>query len=351
MRIRVKVPASSANLGCGFDAFALALALYSDFVFDIDRVDASSFPLEVRGEGAEQLLAEKCRLFYNAVEVYERFTGYKVPPFGLEIENRIPLGRGLGSSATAIVGGLFGADALCRLAQTGPNFPARDQLVRLATEIEGHPDNVAATLLGGLTLAVSAPSPAPPYFTPDSPQSQTDSQFDAELELDGLNNLDGGPAWRNPVVVAIPTPSNLTTVVFIPSFEMSTKEARAVLPPTISLQDAAHNSSRTALLVAAFTVPGGKLEWLAEAMNDRLHQPYRSQIFPQLPALIAAAQRAGAYGAALSGAGSTVLAFVARERAASVRDAFVRVASENGLRGRAEQLEIAPGGPTVGYEI
>lgn len=347
MKIRVKVPASSANLGCGFDAFGMALALYTDFVFDVDASDAVSFPLEVQGEGAEQLKAERCALVYNAIKVYQRFTGYKVPPFRLEIENRIPLGRGLGSSASAIVGGLVGADALCRRAYGGANFPARDQLVRLATEIEGHPDNVSATLIGGLTLAVSAPSPAPPYFVPNSPLA--DDEDDPEIA--GIKNLDGGPAWRNPVVVSLPTPTNLTTVVFIPSFEMSTKEARAVLPPTLSLQDAAHNSSRTALFVAAFTAPGGKLEWLAEAMNDRLHQPYRSQIFPQLPGLIDAAQRAGAYGAALSGAGSTVLAFCAREKAASVRDAFVRVATESGLRGRTDQLEIALGGPSVGYEI
>jgi homoserine kinase len=347
MRIRVKVPASSANLGCGFDAFGMALALYTDFIFDGDSPEAASFPLEVFGEGAEQLMAEKCALVYSAMKVYQRFTGYKVPPFRLEIENRIPLGRGLGSSASAIVGGLLGADALCRRAYGGANFPARDQLVRLATEIEGHPDNVAATLIGGLTLAVSAPSAAPPYFVPSGPLA--DDIEDSATE--GIKNLDGGPAWRNPVVVSLPTPTNLTTVVFIPNFEMSTKEARAVLPPNISLQDAAHNSSRTALFVAAFTAPGGKLEWLAEAMNDRLHQPYRSQLFPQLPGLIDAAQRAGAYGAALSGAGSTVLAFTSRERAASVRDAFLRLASDSGLRGRVEQLEIAQGGPSVGYEI
>src|SRR5689334_5310543 len=129
MKIRVKVPASSANLGCGFDAFGMALALYTDFVFDVDAADAVSFPLEVQGEGAEQLKAERCALVYNAIKVYQRFTGYKVPPFRLEIENRIPLGRGLGSSASAIVGGLVGADALCRRAYGGANFPARDQLV------------------------------------------------------------------------------------------------------------------------------------------------------------------------------------------------------------------------------
>jgi homoserine kinase len=163
--------------------------------------------------------------------------------------------------------------------------------------------------------------------------------------------MDGGPAWRNPLVVSLPTPSNLTTVVFIPNFEMSTKEARAVLPPTVSLQDAAHKSSRAALFIAAFTAPGGKMEWLAEAMNDRLHQPYRGQIFPQLPALIDGAQRAGAYGAALSGAGSTVLAFASRDRVQPIHEAFLKTANETGLSGRTEQLEIAIGGPLIGYEV
>ncbi|HEX2913566.1 MAG TPA: homoserine kinase [Chloroflexia bacterium] len=346
MRIRVKVPASSANLGCGFDAFGLALALYTDFVYDADCQDAASMPLEVVGEGADRLEKEHCKLVYDAVQVYERFTRYRVPAFKLEVENRIPLGRGLGSSATAIIGGLVGADALCRRAYGGSAFPSREQLVRLATEIEGHPDNVAASLMGGLTLAVSAPAPATPYFTASNNFPSVD-----DPAVEGLRNQDGGPAWRNPVIVSLPVPANLTTVVFIPQFEMSTKEARAVLPPNISLQDAAHNSSRTALFVAAFTAPGGKLEWLAEAMNDRLHQPYRGQIFPQLPALIDAAQQAGAYGAALSGAGSTVLAFTNRERATAVRDAFFKVARESQLRGRAEQFEIAQGGPSVGYEI
>ena len=345
MRIKVKVPASSANLGCGFDAFGLALALYTDFVFDANSPDAASMPLAVKGEGAEQLQAEKCALLYDAVRVYQRFTGYKVPAFRLEIENRIPLARGLGSSAAAIIGGLVGADALCRRAYGGSGYPTREQLVRLATEIEGHPDNVAATLLGGLTLAVSAPAAATPYFIPNNDAPPDDPA------VEGVRNLDGGPAWRNPVIVSLPIPLNLTTVVFIPQFEMSTKEARAVLPPSITLQDAAHNSSRTALFVAAFTAPDGRLEWLSEAMNDRLHQPYRSRIFPQLPALIDAAQQAGAYGAALSGAGSTVLAFTNREKATLVRDAFFKVAGESGLRGRVEQLEIALGGPSVGYEI
>jgi homoserine kinase len=346
MRIRVKVPASSANLGCGFDAFGLALALYTDFIFDAEAPDAASMPLVVSGEGAERLQQEKCKLVYDAIKVYQRATGYRVPAFKLELESRIPLSRGLGSSATAIIGGLVGADALCRRAYGGSNFPNREQLVRLATEIEGHPDNVAATLLGGLTLAVSAPAAAPSFFTASS---QPDSGDNPAVE--GMRNLDGGPAWRNPVIVSLPIPADLTTVVFIPNFEMSTKEARAVLPAMLSLQDAAHNSSRTALFVAAFAAPNGRLDWLAEAMNDRLHQPYRSRIFPQLPVLIDAAQQAGAFGAALSGAGSTVLAFTCREKAGMVRDAFFRVAGESGLHGRTEQLEIAPGGPSVGYEI
>ncbi|NWJ46696.1 MAG: homoserine kinase [Chloroflexi bacterium] len=344
MRIRVKVPASSANLGCGFDAFGLALALYTDFIFESGTHEGEM--LVVRGEGADKLLKERCKLVYDAIRVYEGYTGYKVPSFKLEIENRIPLGRGLGSSAAAIVGGLVGADALCRRAYGGINYPSTNQLVRLATEIEGHPDNVSAALLGGLTLAVSAPAAAAPYFGSNASDNEHEDTAPAEFK-----NIDGGPAWRNPLVVSLPTPANLTTVVFIPSFEMSTKEARAVLPPSVTMQDAAHNSSRAALFIAAFTAPGGKLEWLAEAMNDRLHQPYRGQIFPQLPALIDGAQRAGAYGAALSGAGSAVLAFTTRERVPQIHEAFLKTARELGLNGRTEQLEIALGGPLIGYEL
>jgi homoserine kinase len=345
LRIRVKVPASSANLGCGFDAFGLALALYTDFVFDMEASSAKP-ALLVKGDGAERLQAEGCTMVYEAIRVYERYTGYRVPPFCLEIENRIPLGRGLGSSATAIVGGLYGADALCRRVYGGATYPSQTDQIRLATEIEGHPDNVSAAILGGLTIAVSAPSPAPLYFTPTTPPADQNDTAPASFR-----NLDGGPAWRNPLVVSLPTPPNLTTVVFIPNFEMSTKEARSVLPTSVTFQDAAHNSSRAALFIAAFTAPGGKLEWLAEAMNDRLHQPYRGQIFPQLPTFIDAAQRAGAYGAALSGAGSTVLAFVSREKAAAVHEAFLKVANTAAISGRTEQFEIAQGGPLVGYEV
>jgi homoserine kinase len=345
LRIRVKVPASSANLGCGFDAFGLALALYTDFVFDMEAT--GDIPaLIVRGDGAERLQAEGCSMVYEAIRVYERFSGYRVPPFRLEIESRIPLGRGLGSSAAAIVGGLYGADELCRRVYGGANYPNQTDLIRLATEIEGHPDNVSAVILGGLAIAVSAPSPAPHYFTPATPLPDQQDTAPATFR-----NIDGGPAWRNPLVVSIPTPPNLTTVVFIPNFEMSTKEARSVLPLSVTFQDAAHNSSRSALFIAAFTAPGGKLEWLAEAMNDRLHQPYRGQIFPQLPAFIDGAQRAGAYGAALSGAGSTVLAFVSREKASAVHEAFLKVAGTSGISGRTEQLEIAQGGPLIGYEV
>jgi homoserine kinase len=347
LRIRVKVPASSANLGCGFDAFGLALALYTDFVFDMDANSSSDKPaLLVKGDGAERLQAEGCSMVYEAIRVYERYSGYRVPPFRLEIENRIPLGRGLGSSASAIVGGLFGADELCHRVYGGANYPTQTDLIRLATEIEGHPDNVSAVILGGLAIAVSAPSPAPMYFMPSTPPPDQHDTAPASFR-----NLDGGPAWRNPLVVSLPTPPNLTTVVFIPNFEMSTKEARSVLPTSVTFQDAAHNSSRAALFIAAFTAPGGKLEWLAEAMNDRLHQPYRGQIFPQLPTFIDAAQRAGAFGAALSGAGSTVLAFVSREKAGAVHEAFLKVANSCSISGRTEQLEIAQGGPLIGYEV
>ena len=333
MRIRVKVPASSANLGCGFDVFGLALALYSDFIFDPAHPSAATYPLTVTGDGATSLQAEKCGLVYEAVRVYETATGYKVPPFALEVHNRIPLGRGLGSSASAIVGGLVGADALCRQAYGGEAFPTTSQLVQLATKIEGHPDNVAPALLGGLILAVG-----------EATDTNDDENLGHPFALKDPAN------WPDPLLVSLPLPFDLTTVVYIPDFEMSTKAARAVIPASFSLHDAVHNSARTALLVAALTAPTGKLEWLATAMDDRIHQPYRAQIFPQLPTLIAAAQEAGAYGAALSGAGSTVLSFASPQHIEAIRTAFLHVASEANLPGRVEQLEIATDGPAVSFE-
>jgi homoserine kinase len=311
LRISVKVPATSANLGTGFDIFGLALALYTEFVFDTDLSNDAPL-LEVTGEGAALLTTEGCALVFDAAKAYAEARNITLPPYRLLVNNLIPLGRGLGSSAAAIVGGLVGASMLIH----GQAWiEERDFVLNVATEIEGHPDNVAPALLGGLLVAAKP--------------SKLHSKMFHEA---------------GPIVLAMPIPDDLDVVLFIPDFEMSTKAARAVLPAQVPFGDAIHNLGRAALLAAIFATPKPRLELLADAMDDRLHQPYRTQIFPQLPVLIETAVNAGAYGAALSGAGSSVLAFVSKSRAAAVQNALVAKAAELTLPGQATQLAIAQDG-------
>lgn len=306
MRITVRVPASSANLGCGFDALGLALALHSDFVFDTDAPDA---PLAVSGDGADLLLADGCGLVYEAIERYRGETGAELPRFSLAVANRIPLSRGLGSSSAAVVGGLVGAWALHHADQPGAALD-RQAVLRLATAIEGHPDNVAPAIFGGIQLAL----------------------------------LPGGDLAAGPLLMPLAAPPTLAAACFIPDMPLSTSAARAVLPAQVPLADAIHNQARTALFAAIFGRPEPPLRLLREAMDDRLHQPYRTALLPQLPGLIAAACAAGAYGAALSGAGSTVLALCELADAGRVAEAmrgFALAPSEYpGLPGAARVLAL-----------
>jgi homoserine kinase len=181
----------------------------------------------------------------------------------IEMQNRIPLGRGLGSSAAATVGGLIAGNALL-----GEPLTARD-LLRLATELEGHPDNAAAALLGGFVV------------TADTGEGIEAIRFDA--------------------------PRDLRAVLFVPELRLATRDMRSVLPATIPLADAVSNLGRVALGVAGIAT--GRYELLRTLTVDRLHEPYRASVYPQLPRMVEAARGAGALGACLSGAGSTILAF------------------------------------------
>lgn len=260
-RVTVRVPASTANLGPGFDCLGLALGLYN--TVEMNRLPAGSgFVFEIDGEGADKLSADSSNLIVKAAQAVWAKTGNAPTDFSIKANNGVPLGSGMGSSAAAVVGGLVAANALCEGALT------RSDLLRLATEIEGHPDNAAAAIFGGLTL-VSAVD---------------DELMHASLEVP-------------PLKVAIA----------LPNVKLSTAEARAALPKQVSLKDAVFNLGRTAFVVQA--LQKGDFEMLTWAMADKLHQPYRRKLIPGFDEALVAARTAGASAVALSGAGPSAAAF------------------------------------------
>jgi homoserine kinase len=266
----VRVPATSANLGPGFDSLGLALTLYDDVEVEVTSQDVS---IEVTGEGAEvagrgenHLIVQVVR---RAFDVIAKKTGSAVPQPGLRLRcvNRIPHSRGLGSSSAAIVAGLTAARALHPYGEVLDDR----ELLALATEIEGHPDNVAPCLAGGLTIA---------WTDADGPRL-------ARLEVD------------------------TDVVVFIPDQRLATERGRGLLPEVVPHGDAAANAARAALLVAALTQPSSEL--LMAATEDRLHQRYRVPAMPESAELLARLRQAG-IPAVVSGAGPAVLAFTTASR-------------------------------------
>jgi homoserine kinase len=294
MRLAVSVPASSANLGPGFDALALALGLYTtvDLVTsDDDEPRMVEWP--ELGGGANLVLVA----FQALAEAVQR----PLPGCRISVRSDVPLARGLGSSAAAIVAGLVAANRLL-------DEPLDEMgILRIAINLEGHGDNVAAALFGGVALVVPA--------------------------ADGL-------VYRN-----LPVGGPLRAVVFIPEHTGLTREARAVVPEEISRADAIANAARCALLIVALT--SGEFTLLGEAMSDRLHQPFRAALYPHLPEMIDAARWAGAYGASLSGAGPAVLALTPPDQASAVAAAMAATAGSAGIAGQAVEIDVDDRGAIV----
>jgi homoserine kinase len=299
--VTVEAPASSANLGPGFDSLALALELYLRVT--VTPLSAGAEQITVEGQGADEIGIDAGNRFLIGLEHGLQEFELEPPVMRIEMRNEIPLARGLGSSAAACVAGLLAAEAMC-----GAKLGA-ERIHRIATDIDGHPDNVAAALLGGFVIV----------------------------------GRDGGGVPR---ATRFEAPAELHTAVFIPDAAMRTAEMRAALPAQVPHADAAHNVGRAALVVAALT--SGRLELLDAMSDDRLHEPFRAVYLPQLPALVAAARSAGALGAALSGAGSAVLALsndaAVAERVAA---AMTQAASANDLPGRAVVVRPAAHGARV----
>lgn len=261
--VRVRVPATSANLGPGFDTLGIALA-YGDDLTAVTR-DAPGATVEVTGVGAGEVPTDASNLVVrSAAHVYERL-GRELPGLDLAANNRIPHGRGMGSSGSAIVAGVMIAAGLLQSDPEQPIELTEDQLLAFATELEGHPDNVAPALFGGLTIAWST---------------------------------ENGPKFKRLMVHR-----GVSPLVLVPSFTMSTELARSLQPKQVPHEDAVFNVSRSALLIAALTQSP---ELLMEATEDRLHQNYRGEAMPQTRDLIAELRAAG-YPAVVSGAGPSIL--------------------------------------------
>jgi homoserine kinase len=290
--VRVRVPATSANLGPGFDALGLSLGLYDDVVV---RVADSGLHIDIAGEGADTLPRDERHLLVRALRT--AFDALGGQPRGLEIvcANRIPHGRGLGSSSAAICAGITAARAVTIGGDTRLDDEA---LLELATEIEGHPDNVAACLLGGFTIAW----------------------------------MDGGAARA----VGLEPSRSVVPVVFVPSKPVLTEAARGLLPRTVPHVDASANAGRAALLVEALT---RRPELLLPATEDRLHQDYRTPAMPESVALVNRL-RADGVPAVISGAGPTVLALTDDAMA----DKVVRMAGDGWA---SERLALDAAGASV----
>lgn len=257
--VAVRVPATSANLGPGFDTLGLALSVHDELV--VTALDAPGLEIEVTGEGSADVPTDASHLVVKSMAYAFEAVGRPMPGIRLRAHNVIPHGRGMGSSGAAVVAGLLAAQGLLEGDVTlGP-----ETLLRLATELEGHPDNVAPALFGGLTIA---------WMDQDGPQHKK-----------------------------LAVHRGVSPLVFVPEFTMSTSVARGLAPLHVTREDAVFNVSRSALLIAALTQSP---ELLMAATEDKLHQSYRAQAMPATDALVQSLRGAG-FAAVVSGAGPSVL--------------------------------------------
>lgn len=297
MAFTIRLPGSTANLGPGYDVLGLALGIYNRVTVD---TGAEVHRIRTEGPGCDELPTDGTNLFFTAAETTAQRIGRDLPPLEATMQVEVPLARGLGSSSTAIVAGVVAANEVLDAPLTRPD------MLDVATEIEGHPDNVSPCLYGGFTVSTVS---------------------------------DG-----HVTCVRTEPTADLKTVVVVPDFQLKTKEARAALPDTVSHADATFNVGRACVVTAA--VITGDLDALASAMEDRLHQPHRAALIPHYDRVTGAALEAGALGVALSGAGPTLFA-VTRGDAAAVGEAMARVWESEGIGATAYALPVDTEGTVI----
>lgn len=294
----VSVPATTANIGPGFDCLGAALSLHNIFEFSLS---ADRLTITASGEGADKVERDETNLVYRAIAKFYQHIHRPIPAIAFHTNTAIPLSRGLGSSATAIVGGLFGANLLA-----GSPLD-RMEILDLAIAMEGHPDNVAPAMLGGCQLMAS--------------------------------NQAGG--WE---FCDLQCHESIGLAVAIPDFELSTAKARQVLPKQFSMQDAVFNASHLALLTHG--IQTGKASWLKAGLQDRLHQPYRQSLIMSMADVQSAAIAAGAFGMVISGAGPTLLSLAPIATIESVAEAMQQAWLAIGVNAVTKCLAIAKDGTT-----
>lgn len=260
--VRVRVPATSANLGPGFDCIGMAIDLYN--VIEVEEHDDVKLDIEVTGEGFGCIPLDETNLVYVSMKTVFDELNYDCKGLRIKLINGIPLTRGLGSSAACIAGGMAAANAIAGSPLT------TKQIINMAARIDGHPDNVLPAIVGGLTVGCIC----------------NDEVFYTRLD----------------------PPLKVKFAVLIPDFELETTKARKVLPSHVPIADAIFNISRAALMVASIMT--GQMDNLVVATDDRLHQPYRKEFIPGFDDIISACKRYGARGVFLSGAGPAVIAML-----------------------------------------
>lgn len=301
--VTVIVPATTANLGPGFDCLGAALTLHNTFRFvPLASSAIEAVHIDVAGAEAERVSRTENNLVYQSfVKLFQQL-GQAPPPVQIEIYLEVPLARGLGSSATAIVAGLVGANELA-----GAPLSLQ-QVMALAIALEGHPDNVVPALIGGCRLAATRP--------------------------------DG--SWE---ICDIPWHADLVPILGIPNFELSTHKARQQLPDQYSRADAIFNTAHLGMLLQGLQT--GKPAWLRTALQDRLHQPYRQELIKGYETVQTAALAAGAYGLVISGAGPTLLALSHPQQAETVAGAIAAAWSTVGVSAQTRILQIDSQGALV----
>lgn len=293
MKIKIQVPATTANCGAGFDTFGIACTLYN--YFTLEKIAGTENIVEILGEGSTILGNDDNNYVLVAIKKIFSHAKKSMPCFKLIMENNIPLARGLGSSSSAIVAGLIAGNHFLG------NIFSKEDILNFANDLEGHPDNVAPAIYGGITISY----------------------------------LQSGGAGK----VNLNIPQDLQLIAVVPEFSLATKLAREALPAAVPYKDVIFNLGRVSLLTASFEQ--NNLELLRTALDDKIHQPYRAYLIPNMSEVFEIALNKGAYGTVISGAGSTLMAFANKNIAChEIGAAMVQTFAKYGIPSNYHVLDI-----------